>query len=129
MPMAIRFGQDLVVPAMIYSAISLWALGSETAAARFDEAVAHALRSEHVPTIAYTHLHGDVFEMLRRDRAEALFTCTPTLGSLANTSCRHGSPTARSMRAGCVGIPAIMNAAQTDTQRSSADARARHRDL
>jgi tetratricopeptide (TPR) repeat protein len=58
MPMAIRFGQDLVVPAMIYSAISLWAIGSETAAARFDESVAHALRTEHVPTIAYTHLHG-----------------------------------------------------------------------
>ena len=71
MPMAFRFGQDLVVPAMIYSAISLWAIGSETAAARFDDAVAHALRTEHVPTIAYTHLHGGFFEMLRRDRARS----------------------------------------------------------
>jgi predicted ATPase len=67
-PLAFRFGQDLAVPAMAYLAMTMWPLGSARRARRFAaEAVSHALRTKHVPTIAYAYLHASLFEMMRRD--------------------------------------------------------------
>jgi class 3 adenylate cyclase/predicted ATPase len=67
-PMAFRFGQDLAVPAMAYIALTLWPLGINNPTGYLEKAIAHALQTKHVPTIAYAYLHGSWFEMLRRDR-------------------------------------------------------------
>jgi class 3 adenylate cyclase/predicted ATPase len=66
--LAFRFGQDLAVPAMVYLAMTLWPLGTGHDARRLvEKIIAHALRTEHIPTIAYAYLHGAFFEMMRRD--------------------------------------------------------------
>jgi predicted ATPase len=53
---------------MAYLAMTMWPLGSARRARRFAaEAVSHALRTKHVPTIAYAYLHASLFEMMRRD--------------------------------------------------------------
>jgi class 3 adenylate cyclase/predicted ATPase len=63
-----RFGQDLAVPALAYLAMTLWPLGECREASHYvEDAVSHALHTEHVPTIAYAYLHAAFFAMLRRD--------------------------------------------------------------
>jgi hypothetical protein len=62
--LAYRLGQDLAIPALAYRAMprdcsligfaDLWPLGMCKEASRFvEEAIAHASRTEHVPTMAY----------------------------------------------------------------------------
>jgi hypothetical protein len=52
--LAYRLGQDLAIPALAYRAMPLWLLGMCKEASRFvEEAIAHASRTEHVPTMAY----------------------------------------------------------------------------
>jgi predicted ATPase len=67
-PLVHRFGQDLAVPAFAYLAMTLWPLGMCGEASRFvEDAITHASRTEHIPTIAYAYLHAAFFAMLRHD--------------------------------------------------------------
>ncbi len=67
-PLAYRFGQDLAIPVLAYLAMTLWPLGMCAEASRLvEEAIDHASRTEHVPTIAYAYLHAAFFAMLRHD--------------------------------------------------------------
>ena len=70
--LAHTFGQDPDCTAMIYLALALWPTGAlEQATALLDEAVVRAKETRHFPTIAYTHLHLAIFEMMRRAPARA----------------------------------------------------------
>lgn len=67
-----RFGQDIASTAMAYLALVFWPLGLVDRARQFAEAaVTHALRTEHIPTVAYAHGHASTFEMMRRDHLRA----------------------------------------------------------
>ena len=88
-PLAFRFGQDLAVPPMAYLAMTLWPLGIGDGAKRMaEEAIAHALRTDHVPTIAYAYPHGAVFEMMRRDHVRS----APYLQAYLELAREHGMP-------------------------------------
>jgi class 3 adenylate cyclase/predicted ATPase len=67
-----RFGQDLASPAVAYLAMTLWPLGVlDRAGSLIEQAVCQALKTRHLPTIAYGHAHGAIFAMIRRDRPRA----------------------------------------------------------
>ena len=84
-PLAYRFGQDLAVPAMAYLAMTLWPLGIGDGAQRLaEETITHALRTGHIPTIAYAYLHGSFFEMVRHDHLR----CGHTRPDLPRSSTR-----------------------------------------
>ena len=69
-PLAYRFGHDTGVAAECYLAITLWALGEvERARAVAESAMAHAVQSEHIDTLAYCQAYMCVFEAIRRDPA------------------------------------------------------------
>jgi class 3 adenylate cyclase/predicted ATPase len=87
-PLAFRFGQDLAVPAMAYIALTLWPLGVGNPAGYLERAIAHALQTKHVPTIAYAYLHGSWFEMLRRDRVSS----APYVRAYLNLTQEHVMP-------------------------------------
>jgi class 3 adenylate cyclase/predicted ATPase len=84
-----RFGQDVASPAMVYLAMVLWPLGLlECAGSLHEEAVQHALRTKHVPTISYAYAHAVIFEMIRRDRVRV----APHLESLLGVAREHAMP-------------------------------------
>lgn len=65
------FGTDVGATAGVYLGIIKWLLGEvEPARARIDEAVAHAIATDHVPTLVVTYSFKALFEMCRGD-AEA----------------------------------------------------------
>jgi class 3 adenylate cyclase/predicted ATPase len=77
---AFRFGQDYGAAVMIYLAIVLWPLGETKRARRVaEEAMAHAIDTGHVPTIAYVHTHKCLFESFRGDARRAMSHAEATL--------------------------------------------------
>lgn len=66
-----RFGGDIGASARVFLAITKWLLGEvEPARALIEEAVAHAMKTGHVPTQVVTYVFTAHFEMIRGD-AEA----------------------------------------------------------
>jgi predicted ATPase len=87
--LAFRFGQDVVVSAMINLAHVLWPLGElERARRRVDKALALAMQSGHVPTMAYGQYYKCLFEAVARDATRA----TPHAEALVGLSREHGLP-------------------------------------
>jgi predicted ATPase len=67
-----RFGQDHGAAARVYLAITKWALGEvEPARALIEEAVAQAIETNHVPTLANTYFSKAHFEIVRGDAGAA----------------------------------------------------------
>ena len=88
-PLAYRFGQDLAVPAMAYLAMTLWQLGIGDGAQRLaEETITYALRTGHIPTIAYAYLHGSFFEMVRHDHLR----CGQLVRIYLDLAREHGMP-------------------------------------
>jgi class 3 adenylate cyclase/predicted ATPase len=87
--LAFRFGQDVVVSAMINLAHVLWPLGELERARRLvEEALALAMQSGHVPTMAYGQYYKCLFEAVARDAARAM----PHADALVSLSREHGLP-------------------------------------
>jgi predicted ATPase len=87
--LAFQFGQDVVVSAMINLAHVLWPLGELGRARRLvEEALTLAMRSGHVPTMAYGQYYKCLFEAVARNAARAL----PHAGALVDLSREHGLP-------------------------------------
>jgi class 3 adenylate cyclase/predicted ATPase len=87
--LAFRFGQDVVVSAMINLAHVLWPLGELERARRLvEEALTRAMQSAHVPTMAYGQYYKCLFEAVARDAARA----TPHADALVGLSREHGLP-------------------------------------
>jgi hypothetical protein len=84
-----RFGLDVASPAMTYLALTLWALGRfGRACSLMEEAVARALETGHIPTIALAHDQAAGFEMMRRDRLRT----APHARALLSLAREHGMP-------------------------------------
>jgi len=87
--LAFQFGQDVVVSAMINLAHVLWPLGELERARRLvEEALTLAMRSGHVPTMAYGQYYKCLFEAVARNAARAL----PHANALVDLSREHGLP-------------------------------------
>ena len=70
--LAIRFGQDVGVSAMAYSALALWALGEvDLARLRAEDMAARTAQIGHAAPAAYGLGHAALFELMRGDRARA----------------------------------------------------------
>jgi adenylate cyclase len=70
--LAHRFGQDIGVAAKAYLALVLWALGDAAASrATINDAMSAAIEIAHPPSIAYTHCHIAVLELMRLDAEKA----------------------------------------------------------
>ena len=87
-PLAFRFGQDLAVPAVAYLGLTLWPLGIGSPAGHLDQAITHAVRTEHVPTLAYAYLHAAFFQMMRRDHVRS----ASPLRAYLDLAREHGMP-------------------------------------
>jgi DNA-binding response OmpR family regulator/class 3 adenylate cyclase/predicted ATPase len=84
-----RFGLDVASPAMTYLALTLWALGRfGRACSLMEEAVARALETGHIPTIALAHDQAAGFEMMRGDRLRT----APHARALLSLAREHGMP-------------------------------------
>jgi predicted ATPase len=67
-----RFGPDTGAAARAYLAITKWPLGEVRAArALIEEAVAHAIKADHVPTLVNVYVFKAHFEMVRGDAGAA----------------------------------------------------------
>jgi predicted ATPase len=67
----------------------LWPLGIGEGARRLiEEAIAHALKIKHIPTIAYAYVHAAIFEQMRRDRLR----CMPYVQAYLDIAREHGMP-------------------------------------
>jgi predicted ATPase len=70
--LAHRFGQDIGVAAKAYLALVLWARGdAATSRAMINDAISAALETAHPPSIAYTHFHIALLELMRLDAGRA----------------------------------------------------------
>ncbi len=70
--LAYRFGHDVGVAEMAYMAIVQWSLGEVDRACQLAaEMVTLAVRTKHIPTVVYGHMHDAVFELMRQDAARA----------------------------------------------------------
>ena len=70
--LAVRFGQDVGVSAMAYSALALWALGEvDLARLRAEDMAARTAQIGHAAPAAYGLGHAALFELMRGDRARA----------------------------------------------------------
>jgi predicted ATPase len=70
--LAVRFGQDVGVSAMAYSALALWALGEvDLARLRAEDMAARTAQIGHAAPAAYGLAHAALFELMRGDRARA----------------------------------------------------------
>jgi tetratricopeptide (TPR) repeat protein len=84
-----RFGQDVTSPAIAYLALVLWPLGLiDRAGSLHEEAVACALGTMHVPTIAYAHAHAATFEAMRRNHERS----APHVRALLDLARERGIP-------------------------------------
>jgi predicted ATPase len=87
--LAFQFGQDVVVSAMINLAHVLWPLGELERARRLvEDALTLAMRSGHIPTMAYGHYYKCLFEAVARNAHRAL----PHADALVDLSREHGLP-------------------------------------
>ncbi|TMH37273.1 MAG: adenylate cyclase, partial [Betaproteobacteria bacterium] len=86
-PLALRFGQDVGVCAMVYLALVLWTLGDSREARRWME-TAHALAMQmnHVPTIAYMRMHECALACIAGDPQAVL----PPAQAVVEMSRQHG---------------------------------------
>jgi class 3 adenylate cyclase/predicted ATPase len=87
-PSTFRFGQDLAVPVMTYLGLTLWPLGIGSPAGHLEQAITHAVRTEHVPTLAYAYLHAAFFQMMRRDHVRS----APPLRAYLELAREHAMP-------------------------------------
>ena len=87
-PLAFHFGQDLAVPAVAYLGLTLWPLGIGSPSGHLDQAITHAVRTEHVPTLAYAYLHAAFFQMMRRDHVRS----ASPLRAYLDLAREHGMP-------------------------------------
>jgi predicted ATPase len=87
-PLAFRFGQDLAVPAVAYLGLTLWPLGIGSPSGHLEQAVTHAISTEHVPTLAYAYLHAAFFQMMRRDHVRS----AAPLRAYLDLAREHGMP-------------------------------------
>ena len=79
--LALRFAQDTGVSAMIVLALTLWPLGEIDSARRSAEkAVALAVLSKHIATLAFAQGFKSLFEMMRRDAGCAAQEADTLLG-------------------------------------------------
>jgi predicted ATPase len=63
--LANRLAHDLLVAALCFRALALWALGHPEQARRtIAEVLAHARRIDHAPSLAYAHWHAGIMGML-----------------------------------------------------------------
>ena len=70
--LAFRFGQDVGVAALAFSALALWPLGEVgLAEERMKQMTARATKSGHVGTAAYGHFHAAQLELMRRNPDDA----------------------------------------------------------
>ena len=70
--LGVRFGQDVGVSAMAYSALALWALGEvDLARLRAEDMAARTAQMGHAAPAAYGLAHAALFELMRGDRARA----------------------------------------------------------
>jgi class 3 adenylate cyclase/tetratricopeptide (TPR) repeat protein len=70
--LAHRFGQDIGVAAKAYLALVLWALGDAVGSrAMINDAMFGAIEIAHPPSIAYTHFHIALLELMRLDAERA----------------------------------------------------------
>ena len=70
--LAIRFGHDPGIAAMLYLAIALWPLGEvERAISLVESAQARLAAITHIGTLAFGQHHSAVFELMRGDRVRA----------------------------------------------------------
>jgi class 3 adenylate cyclase/predicted ATPase len=70
--LAIRFGQDVGVSAMAYSALALWALGEvDLARLRAETMATRTAQIGHAAPAAYGLAHAALFELMRGDHARA----------------------------------------------------------
>ncbi len=85
--LAFRFGQDVGVSAMVYSAIVLWPLGEVDRAREFADATAARIaKLGHLATSTYGLMHSAMFEIIGRkvDRA------APLAKALSSVAYEHG---------------------------------------
>ena len=76
----LRFGQDLRIAAFCYLGLSCWTLG-EVGSARpqIESAIAGAVESAHVPTLANTYCFAAMFDLFRSDTQGVLRAAKPTV--------------------------------------------------
>ena len=87
--LAVRFGQDVGVSAMAYSALALWALGEvDLARLRAEDMAVRTAQIGHAAPAAYGLLHAALFELMRGDRARA----APNAFKLVRLAREHDLP-------------------------------------
>jgi len=85
--LAYRFAQDIGVSALVYLSLVQWVLGeSDRSHATMTEALAHAAKINHVPTLVYTNLHAAWLEMIRLDPGR----CKPPAEAALAAAREHG---------------------------------------
>ena len=85
--LAFRFGQDVGVSAMVYSAIVLWPLGEVVRARQLaDAAAARIAKLNHLATSTYGLMHCAMFEIIGRNVARA----APLAKALSSVANEHG---------------------------------------
>ena len=101
--LAFRFGQDVGVSAMAYSALVLWPLGEvRLADERMKAMSARVANSGHVATVAYGLIQALVFELIRRNPDGV----APFARSLVEIANEHDLPSFKTL---CIGSVAGWN--------------------
>ena len=86
---AFRFAQDPGVSALIILGMSLWPLGETNRACEYAErAIARAVESKQIATLAFAHGFKTLFEMMRVD----VFHAREQAGTLLALAKRHAMP-------------------------------------
>jgi class 3 adenylate cyclase/predicted ATPase len=69
---AFRYTSDLAIPPLLYLDFTSWILAPKADSRHFvDEAIAHAVRTAHNPTIASVYVNALAFALARRDRSNS----------------------------------------------------------
>ncbi len=93
----VRFGLDVTSAVMLGLPLVLWPLGAlDRAGSLMEKAVAQALETGHIPSIAIAHRYAAIFEMMRRDRPDPRHMPKRSSASLRSMRCWGGSHYARS---------------------------------
>jgi class 3 adenylate cyclase/tetratricopeptide (TPR) repeat protein len=84
-----RFGRDVGVSAMVFSALALWPLGETAEARRIgEEMLARAVASGHMLTTVYGHFQYALLHVARRDATATL----PLAEAVVKLAREHGMP-------------------------------------
>jgi class 3 adenylate cyclase/predicted ATPase len=84
-----RFGRDVGVSAMVFSALALWPLGETDEARRIgEEMLARAVASGHMLTTVYGHFQYALLHVARRDATATL----PLAEAVVKLAREHGMP-------------------------------------